>query len=364
MTLTQVPSLSLFKVTASFICYLSLGACVSPATMWPVARLHPDAPPLVIAHRGASGVRPEHTLAAYELAFKQGADFIEPDLVATKDGVLIARHENELSDTTDVAQKFPARKTTKQIDGRAVEGYFAEDFTLAEIKGLRAKQRLTFRDTHFDGQFEIPTFQEVLELLRKVRSETGKDRGVYPELKHPTYFRSIKLPLEENIAAVLALNNLNEVDAPVFIQSFEPQSLKRLKRLTRNRLVLLMSDTGAPFDFIVTGDTRTYVELCKPENLREIASYANAIGVHKRLVRPQLKGSTKLDTPTELVKNAHAVGLLVHAWTFRNEERYLAEDYGGDPKKEVREFISLGLDGVFSDFPDTALAVRTKIFRK
>src|SRR4029453_14403926 len=199
-------------------------------------------PPLVIGHRGASGHRPEHTLASYNLAIDFGVDFIEPDLVSTKDGVLIARHENDISGTTDVAQKFPERRATKTIDGKAITGYFTEDFTLAEIKTLRAKERLPFRNQGWKGLFEIPTFQEVIDLAKRRSRETGRVIGIYPETKHPTYFRSIGLALEPPLIKVLTEYGYTDASAPVFIQSFEVQNLKDLSKLTKVRLVQLMED--------------------------------------------------------------------------------------------------------------------------
>jgi len=335
------------------------------------------APPVVIAHRGASGYLPEHTLAAYRLAIEQGADFIEPDLVSTRDGVLIARHELNITETTNVAEhpEFAARRRVKLIDGIGMEGWFADDFTLAELKTLRAKQRLPFRSRQFDGLFEIPTFQEVIELARQESGRRGRVIGIYPETKHPTYHRLIGLPLEENLVETLKRHGLNERTAPVAIQSFETANLKALRKMTEVRLVQLIDGSGPapdggaipcrPYDFEVGGDSRTYADLLTLEGLTEIKTYADGIGPWKRYLvgiagvdAPADESRGKLGHPTSVLKDAHGVGLFVHAWTFRNEPRYLADDYGGDPLKEYRQFYGLGVDGVFSDFPDSAIAAR------
>jgi glycerophosphoryl diester phosphodiesterase len=292
--------------------------------------------PIVIAHRGASGHRPEHTLEAYALAIAMGADFIEPDLVATKDGVLIARHENEIGGTTDVATKYPDRRTVKLIDGDSVAGWFSEDFTWDELRSVRAKERLSFRSHSFDGQFAIPTFSEVLALADSAGRRRGRVVGVYPETKHPTYFRSIRLPLEEPLLAALRARGLDRRDAPVFIQSFEAANLRMLRTQTRVRLVQLISDANQ-----VT-----------PNALREVAMYADAVGVNTRLIVPAAASATE----TSVVSDAHAAGLLVHAWTLRPERQFLAERYGGDPLAEVRELAVLGVDGMFGDYPDQLLA--------
>lgn len=316
--------------------------------------------PIVIAHRGASGCRPEHTLAAYQMAIRMGADFIEPDLVSTRDGVLIARHENEISETTDVAERpeFASRRTVKRIDGREVAGWFAEDFTLAEIKTLRAKERLPFRDQGFNGRFEVPTFEEVLELARRGSAETGRAIGVYPETKHPTYFRSIGLPLEEPLLAALETAGYGGRSAAVYIQSFETGNLKELRKRTDLPLIQLLEAEGQPWDFTVAGDRRTYRDLASPEGLAEIAAYADGIGPDKRLIVPA-DGAGRLLTPTTLVADAHRAGLLVHPWTFRGDGSFLAPEYGGDPEREYARFFELGVDGVFSDFSDAAVRARS-----
>jgi len=289
--------------------------------------------PLVIAHRGASGYRPEHTLAAYELAIEMGADFIEPDLIITRDGVLVARHENDISGTTDVIDRpeFRSRRRTKWIDGREVTGWFAEDFTLAEIKTLRARERLEFRDRQFNGMFEVPTFQEILDLARR------RNVGVYPETKFPSYLRSIGLPLEEPMVEALLAAGFQGRDAAVFLQSFEGSSLKLLKTMIDLPRIQLLDDVAHT--------------MATPEGLAEIAAYADGIGPNKRLIVPAGPDG-RLRPPTSLVEDAHRAGLLVHPWTFRSDPVFLAPDYEGDAAREVEQFVELGVDGLFCDFPD------------
>jgi glycerophosphoryl diester phosphodiesterase len=333
-------------------------------------------PPIVIGHRGACGFRPEHTLASYELAIEQGADYIEPDLVCTRDGVLIARHEPEIGGTTDVAEKFPGRRTTKSVDGADVEGWFADDFTLAEIKTLRARERLAFRDQSFNGRFEVPTFQEVIDLARRRSRETGRTIGIYPETKHPTYFQERGLAFEEKLVEILHRSGYAGRDAAVFVQSFEVANLKKLRALTDVPLVQLTDATGVapdgtvlynqPFDLVRRGDPRTYGDLLSPDGLREIATYADAIGPWKRSIvsvrgdEPGGDAHKRTLHPTELVDEAHAAGLRVHPYTFRNEAQFLAADYQGEPLNEYRQFFDLGVDGLFSDFPVTAVSARAR----
>ena len=298
---------------------------------------------LIIAHRGASGHRPEHTLESYTLGISMGADYIEPDVVSTKDGVLIARHENEIGGTTDVAEKFPARKTTKTIDGQSITGWFSEDFTLAEIKTLRAKERLPFRSHERDGLYPVPTLDEVIALADAKTKETGRTIGVYPETKHPTYFRSIGLPLEPPLLATLATHGRRDKSAAVFIQSFEPANLQLLRPQTSLRLILLLEATAD----------------VSPARLAEIRTFADGIGPNSRLIVPAHADGT-LREPTTLVDDAHKAGLLVHVWTLRSEAAFLSPSYGGDPIKEYRQFASLGVDGIFGDFPDVAFAALRK----
>ena len=345
------------------------------------------AEPIVIGHRGASAYRPEHTLAAYELAIEMGADYIEPDLVSTKDGVLVARHENEISGTTDVATRteFSDRQTTKTIDGVEVTGWFTEDFTLAELKTLTAKERIpTIRpdSATYDGLYQIPTFQEIIDLAAQKSLETGRTIGIYPETKHPTYFDSIGLSLEEPLVATLVDNNLNDADDAVFIQSFEVGNLQYLDTLTEVSLVQLYDEaTVQPYDFVASGSTGTYGDLLTTEGLAEVAQYADGIGPFKRLIIPaetvdangdgepdDLNGDgvispadVVLQAPTTLIDDAHAAGLLVHAYTFRSEDFFLAPEYNGNPELEYEQFFALGIDGVFSDNPDVAVSVRDRV---
>jgi len=322
-----------------------------------------DGPVIVIAHRGASGERPEHTIASYALAIEQGADFIEPDLVLTKDGILVARHENEISETTDVASKaeFADRKTTKTIDGQAMTGWFTEDFTLAELKTLRAKERLPqLRQANmaYDGQFEVPTFEEILELAKAKSKETGRTIGVYPETKHPGYFASIGLPHEAPLLALLNAFGHTDKSASVFIQSFEVENLKALRGKTKLRLIQLIDEKGSPAD----RPDLSYPAMATREGLRAVASYADGIGPNKALVIPRtILGN--LGTPTNLVRDAHSAGLAVHPWTFRRENYFLplSAKSGLDPRdpgdiaSEIRAFLATGVDGIFSDNPAQAV---------
>lgn len=314
--------------------------------------------PIIIAHRGASGFRPEHTLASYELAITLGADYIEPDLVSTKDGILIARHENEISTTTNVADypEFANRKTTKLIDGKSIAGWFTEDFTLAEIKILKAKERLPFRDRSFNGKFSIPTFQEIIDLVRVKSGEIGRSIGIYLETKHPTYFASIGLPLEEPLIEILHNNGYTSATDPIFIQSFETANLQKLRNLTDLPLIQLLENSGQPFDLVIKGDRRTYKDLTTPQELAKIAEYAAGIGPNKQMIIP-VNSDGKLLSPTSLIADAHAAGLLVHPYTFRNEKQYLAPDYHDNPEAEYEQFFNLGVDGIFTDFTNTALTV-------
>jgi glycerophosphoryl diester phosphodiesterase len=326
---------------------------------------------LVIGHRGASAYRPEHTLASYELAIKMGADYIEPDLVSTSDRVLVARHENEISGTTDVANhpEFAGRRTTKLIDGNPVTGWFTEDFTLAELKTLRAIERLPALrpdNTALDGLFQVPTLQEVIDLAQR------HGVGIYPETKHPTYFDSIGKSLEEPLVATLNANGYTRPNSPVFIQSFEVGNLRQLNGMTAVPIVQLLDAVGRPYDFVVNGDPRTYADLATPAGLAFISRYADGIGPNKNLIVPR-DAQNRLLPPTQLVENAHREQLDVHPWTFRNENNFLPEDFRvgnpaspaylratGNMASELALFYSLGVDGVFSDNPDTAVGARTE----
>ncbi|WP_282946110.1 MULTISPECIES: glycerophosphodiester phosphodiesterase [unclassified Sphingopyxis] len=318
-------------------------------------------PPIVIAHRGASGERPEHTLASYRLAIELGADFIEPDLVLTKDGVLVARHENEISETTDVADhpEFAGRKATKTIDGKPVTGWFTEDFTLAELKTLRAKERLPqLRGTAHDGEYEIPTFAEILDLLAETNKSRVKPVGVYPETKHPTYFASIGLPHEAPLLAILDRYGYRGRKAPVFIQSFEVANLKAIRAKSDLPLIQLMDGEGGPAD----DPKLSYAAMATPAGLKAVAAYADGIGPYKEMIIPRSALGT-LGDPTKLVRDAHAVGLKVHPWTFRRENYFLplADKGGVDPAghgdlaAEIRTYVATGIDGLFSDNPREAV---------
>jgi glycerophosphoryl diester phosphodiesterase len=326
--------------------------------------------PIVIGHRGCSGERPEHTALSYERAIEQGADFIEPDLVPTRDGHLVARHENEIGGTTDVARRpeFADRKATKTIDGQQVTGWFAEDFTLAEIKTLRARERLPQLrpvSAAFDGQAQILTFEEVVAIAKAGTQRTGRAIGVYPELKHPGYFASIGLPTEDRLVAKLKALDLNSATAPVFVQCFEVGPLKRLKAKTAARLVLLVDGEGGPADLPGV----KYADLITARGLKDVAVYADGLGPNWNLVVPN-DGKALLPA-TDLVKNAHAAGLAVHPWTVRLENYFLPASLRkgdaqspaflampGDVNPVFKALYAAGVDGVFSDFPGLAVAAR------
>jgi glycerophosphoryl diester phosphodiesterase len=342
---------------------LSAGCSADPVTAQPTLD---GKPPIVIAHRGASGERPEHTLAGYKLAIDLGADYIEPDLVLTKDGILVARHENEISETTDVAAhpEFAARKATKTIDGQQVTGWFTEDFTLAELKTLRARERLPkLRSTEYDGQYEIPTFEEILTLLAEVNKGRPKPVGVYPETKHPSYFVSIGLPHEGPLLAMLDRFGYRGRTAPVFIQSFEVGNLMDLRARSELPLIQLMDAEGGPADRPGT----SYAAMTSPTGLKMIGAYADGIGPNKGMVIP--RGALgRLGKPTDLVRDAHAAGLKVHPWTFRRENYFLPlGDKGGvnpaahgDLAGEITAYLNTGIDGLFSDNPREAVATVRK----
>ena len=373
---------------------LALVALLAPTAAVGKKKHKPDGPkrensPLVIGHRGASGFLPEHTLESYRLAIKLGADYIEPDLVATKDGVLIARHEPLIGDTdpatrdsTNVADhpEFASRETTKMLDGFATTGFFASDFTLAEIKTLGAKQTRGGRPTEFDGKFKVPTLQEVIDLAKRESRKRGRRIGIYPETKHPTFHQTLNLPLEGRLVRVLDRNGLNKRKSPVFIQSFEQSNLQQLNTMTPVRLVQLVdaNDTDPitgnptyaapfdrPYDWTVSGDpvleARTFGFFATDEGLAEIKTYADGIGPWKVYIIPTTgSGGGDVKPPTDLIQRAHAHGLLIHTWTFRDDA--FPTGYPGGPVEEYLAFYRLGIDGVFSDFPDTAWAAR-EIFR-
>ena len=349
--------------------------------------------PLVIGHRGASGTFPEHTIAAYTKAIEVGADFIEPDLVATKDGILVARHEPIISGTTDVADRpeFASRKRVRNLDGVATDDWWVADFTLAELKTLRAKQAFADRDQSHNGKFQIPTFQEVIDLAKKESTKRGRVIGIYPETKHPTFHHAIGLPLEDRLIAQLKKAGWTKKTDPVFIQSFEVSNLKYLRTKTNLRLVqlvdaddvdkdgniVLAAPYDKPYDFAVLGDKRTFKDLLTPAGLKEIKTYADGVAPWKRYIvtvkatldaqgKPRdMNGDGAVNDAdfdavanTALPAEVKKRGLLLHTWTFRNEARRLARSYGNDPAKEYAQFFQLGVNGLFSDFPDSAVTAR------
>jgi glycerophosphoryl diester phosphodiesterase len=320
----------------------------------PMAAAPSLSPPIVVAHRGASGERPEHTLAAYERAIDQGADVIEPDLVPTRDDVLVARHENAISETTDVADhpEFAARRTTKTIDGQTITDWFVEDFTLAELKTLRARERLPMlrpANSAFDRQQAIPTLAEVIALAQR------RHVGLYPETKHPTYFAAIGHPTDRLLVDQLHAAGWTGPDAPVFIQSFEVENLRRLHGMTRLRLIQLLDAQGGPADHAQP----SYAAMATPAGLRAVARYAWGIGPNKAMLWAG-------DRPTPLVRDAHAAGLRVHPWTFRAENYFVDPRWrvGPDPRAhgdlagEIAAALGLGIDGFFTDYPAIGVAAR------
>ena len=344
----------------------------SSAQTWPTLD---GKPPIVIAHRGASAYLPDHTLAAYRHAVTLGADYIEPDVVSTKDGVLIVRHEPNLKDTTDIASRpeFAAYKRTQAVDGKNEEGWFANDLTYAQIQTLRAKQPMPQRDQQYNGQFKIASLEEVLQLRAELSREFGREIGVYPETKHPTWHAEQGLAFEQKLVDLLAKYQLNARSAPVFIQSFELDNLSQLKRITPIRLVYLLDGdevaangevkTLVPYDFQRSGDTRTYADMLSDANLREIKRSADAIGPWKVYLQSYQTAANGVKTQlpaNDVVARAHQLGLQVMPFTFRSEERYLTASEKGDPDIEYQRYFQLGVDGVFSDFTDHAVAARAK----
>ncbi|MET9572398.1 glycerophosphodiester phosphodiesterase [Streptomyces virginiae] len=324
--------------------------------------------PTVVGHRGASGYRPEHTLGSYQLALDLGADVVEQDLVPTRDGHLVCRHENEIGGTTDVAAhpEFASRRTTKSVDGVQVTGWFTEDFTLAELKTLRAKERIPAvrqRNTLYDGQWAVPTFEEVLRWADREGRRRGRRVWLHVETKHPSYFRGLGLGLEEPLARLLRRYRRDGRDAAVFLQSFEPSSIQRLSRLvSAPRVVLLSAADTRPWDFEQAKDPRTVADLVKPEGLKWIAGFAQGIGPTMDLILPR-DAAGRLGAPTTLVKDAHARGLLLHPYTARNENSFLPAEYRrgtdpaayGDALGAFRTYFEQGIDGIFTDNPDTGL---------
>jgi glycerophosphoryl diester phosphodiesterase len=368
-----------------FLLPLSLRAALGSTSVLPAetGAAHSAAKPIVIAHRGASGYRPEHTLAAYELAIDMGANFIEPDLVMTKDGVLVARHENALalidpatgavteatSNVHDLAQ-FAARRTSKIVDGKTLMGWFTEDFTLSELKTLRARERIPKArpgNRAHDDKYPIPTLQEVIDLARAKSAALGRTIGIYPETKHPSYHASIGLPMEDALVRILAANGLDHAAAPVYIQSFETANLRYLRTITKVKLVQLLLAHGRPWDFKAHGDPRTYADLASAKGLQEIATYAHGVGPDKRHIIPRNTDGT-LGTPTSFVRDAHAAQLVVHPWTFRTENAFLPSEHmrgsnrtdHGDGEGEILAFLRAGIDGFFTDQADVGVAAVKK----
>jgi len=352
--------------------------------------------PLVIAHQGASGYLPENTLEAYQRAIDLGADAIELDLISTKDGVLIASHNPNLAINTDVANRpeFASRKRENwPIDGEKQSGWFAHDFTLAEIKTLGVVATDPERPQQYNGKFKIVTLQEVIDLVKAESKRLGRSIAVYPETKNPTYHRDLGLPLEDKLISAIHFAGWNSKTAPIFVQSFEPSSLKEMRaKGLKVRMVQLIDAAGydlktggltyvppfhRPYDWEKSGDQRLFRDMVTPAGLAEIKTYADGIGPWKPYIVPvkgqlddagnlkDINGDGKTDLrdtstldPTSLIDDAHKLGLFVHAFTFRNESRYLAHSYSGDPHAEYLQFYRLGVDGVFSEFPDTAIADR------
>ncbi|MDT7801946.1 MAG: glycerophosphoryl diester phosphodiesterase [Actinomycetota bacterium] len=328
-------------------------------------RGHDD--PVIIGHRGAPGYRPEHTLASYELAYRMGVSWVDVDLVPTKDGQLVARHEPEIGGTTDVAQhpEFANRKKTLVIDGVSTTGWFTQDFTLAELKTLRAVERIPQNRPHntlYNGRYQIASFQEVLDLTKRLGKELHRTLGTYPEVKHSTFFQSIGNPVEPKLVSALKKNGLDRPDAPAIIQSFEVSNLIALHKQVRTPLLQLTSATGAPADFVASGDKRTYADLVTASGLREVAKYAKYLGPDKAQIIP-LDAAGNLTKPSSIVADAHKAGLKVQPYTFRNENPFLpanlrssAEpDAYGDVFTEEAAFLKAGVDGFFADQADTAL---------
>lgn len=391
------------RIAVSLTCLSAavLVACGGGTSTTPLLTLDGQ-PPLVVAHRGASGYLPEETLEAYQKAIELGADVVEPDLVSTKDGVLIARHDPNLAYSTNVASlpQFADRKRVDwQVDGEKQTGWFAHDFSFAEIKQLGATSTDSERPQQFNGLYKVVSFQEIIDLVKAQSTKTGRTIAVYPETKNPTYHRDLGLPLEAKLVTLINAAGWNSKTAPIYVQSFEPGSLKTLRSLGLNTKLVQLIDaddydlkTGKltyaapydkPYDWAKAGDTRLFSAMVTPAGLAEIKTYADAIGPWKPYIVPMkgtldasgnlkdLNGDGKItmqdatsQAPTTLIADAHKAGLMVHAYTFRNEQRRLSSDMKGDPKNEYLQYFRLGLDGVFSDFTDTAVAARTAYLKE
>ena len=391
------------RLTAAIACGIILSTACGGSDDPAALPTLDGAAPLVVAHRGASGYLPEETYEAYVKAIDLGADFVEPDLVSTQDGVLIARHDPNLAYSTNVASlaQFAARQRTVSVDGEVQTGWFASDFTLAEIKTLGGISTDAERPQQYNGLYKIVTFQELVDLVKAKSASTGRIIGVYPETKNPTYHRDLGLPLEDKLIAIINAAGWNSKTAPIFVQSFEPSSLKYMRSKGLNvRMVQLVdgddydfrngtvdnpdaSIYSRPYDWARAGDTRKFPAMLTPAGLAEVKTYADGIGPWKPYIVP-VKGSfnaagqmidvngdgkTNLNdastqAATTLIADAHKAGLFVHAYTFRNEKRRLAFDYQGDPQAEYLQVFRLGIDGVFSDFADTAIAARTAYLKE
>jgi glycerophosphoryl diester phosphodiesterase len=360
------------RLAALALSGVALVAVVSSAAAEPQAESYGQhvATPTIFGHRGASGYRPEHTLASYELAARMGADFIEPDLVTTKDGVLVARHEPEIGGTTDVADhpEFAGRKTTKNLDGTPTTGWFTEDFTFAELRTLRAKERIPEfrqRNTIYNGKFQVPSFQEVIDLSKRLSRELHREIGIVPEIKHSTFFRQQGKAIEPKFVDMLNRNGLNRSNAKVVVQSFEVGNLVELDRVLRVPLVQLTSASGQPYDFTVNGDKRTYADMTTPAGLRDVAKYADWLGPDKNQIIPR-NAAGFLQAPTALVSDSHKAGLKVVAYTFRAENNFLPADFrsSANPAEygnlfgEFEKFVATGMDGLFTDNTDIAVEFR------
>jgi len=356
-----------------------LAAGFAGAVLMTVSSMAAPERPFVIAHRGASGYLPEHTLAGYFVAIQQGTDYVEPDLVITRDGALVVRHENEIGGTTDVAThpEFAARRTTRMVDGQSITGWFTEDFTLAELKTLRARERLPElrrANTRYDGAFQIPTFEEVLQLVaaadaqraaqaRAAGREPPPRIGIYPETKHPSYFARAGLHFDDRLLDELNRHGYGRRADPICIQSFEVANLKALRKRTDLTLVQLVEPRGQPFDFTLAGDPRSYLDLMSEQGLEEIATYADAIGPHKWMVVQFANGQAQ---DTGLARRARAAGLGVHVWTLRAENEFLPPDLRssadaaalGDLRREIDALLDAGISGFFADQPDLAVRAR------
>lgn len=349
--------------------------------------------PIVIGHRGFSGMYPDHTILSYTKAMEAGADFVEPDLVVTKDGILVCRHEPMLSGTTDVKDhpEFASRKTTRKVDGVDYEDWFACDFTLAEIKTLRAIQPMPERPAEHNGKEQIPTFEEMIAAVKAYNANNGRQVGIYPETKHPSFHEQLNLHITDLLLAALDKAGWNSATAPVFVQSFEVSNLQYIHTKSTLRLVQLFdaydvkkdgsmdmtAPNGQPYDFVLKGDPRTYNDLATDAGMDFMKTYASGIGPWKPYIQPytftdnnndnkadDINGDGTVNSmdyhelpATDFVQRAHKRGLVVHPYTFRNEGTRLLKDYNGDPAKEFQRFFDLGVDGVFTDFTPTAVSV-------